>query len=86
MAKLLTRAENIKNARKMKKQYSLFLGFQNLILNAKGKSLRKEQIFETEFGRVRTLMYGFDNTKKNQRSLIFTVADLFLEKPKWMRK
>ncbi len=62
MAKLLTRKQLIKRGKLFRKLMVIFLKFQNI--GSKNKSMREETFIDTEFGKVRTLWYGFENTEK----------------------
>jgi len=62
MAKLPTREQYIKRGRLFRKLMVIFLKFQNI--GSKNKSMRDEIFIDTEFGKVRTLWYGFENTEK----------------------
>jgi len=64
MVKLLTREQNIKRAKQLRK-LQMFVGkLQSLFHNFKSRSPRKEILIDTEFGKVRTLGYGFENREK----------------------
>ena len=62
MAKLLTREQLIKRGKLFHKLMVIVHKVQNL--GTRNKSLRDEILIETEFGKVRTLWYGFKNTEK----------------------
>ena len=62
MAKLPTREQYIKRGKLFRKLMVIFLKFQNI--GSKNKSMRDEIFINTEFGKVRTLWYGFENTEK----------------------
>ncbi len=60
MSKLLTREQNIKKANQIRYLETIV----NKLLKFIRKSLGKEVFIDTEFDRVRTLWYGFENTNK----------------------
>ena len=62
MAKNLTREQYIKRGKLFRKLMAIFLKLQNI--GSKNKSMRDEIFIDTEFGRVRTLWYGFENSEK----------------------
>ncbi len=62
MAKLPTREQLIKRGKLIRKFAVIFHKFQSLGL--KSKSMRDEIFIDTEFGKVRTLWYGFENTER----------------------
>lgn len=62
--KLLTYEQNVKRAKQIRKLDILFFKFQKLFLRPQNKSSRKEIFIDTEFGKVRTLGYGFENNEK----------------------
>lgn len=64
MAKLLTREQNIKKAKRLRKLGMIVSRLQSLFRSPKSKSSRQERFIDTEFGKVRTLGYGFENTEK----------------------
>ena len=64
MEKLLTREQNIKKARQMRKFGKLIDQFQYHLLKSQRKPARKEFFIDTAFGRVRTLGYGFETAEK----------------------
>lgn len=63
MAKLPTREQYIKRGKILRKLMMVFLKLQNLV--PKNKSLREEIFVDTDFGRVGTLWYGFENAEKS---------------------
>lgn len=60
MAKLPTREQYIQRGKLFRNFMRIFLTLQNI--GAKNKSARDKIFIETEFGKVRTLWYGFKNT------------------------
>jgi acetyl esterase len=63
MAKIPTRAQLVKRGKMLLAFQTIISRSQLLFLSAKKRSLRKEIFIDTEFGKVRTLWYGFeDNT------------------------
>lgn len=62
MVNVLTRKRYIRRGKFLRKIMTIFLKFQNIFSD--NKSMRDEIIIDTEYGRVRTLWYGFKNTEK----------------------
>ena len=62
MAKTPTREQYIKRGKLFRKLMVIFLKFRSI--GSKNKSMRDEIFIDTEFGKVRTLWYGFENTEK----------------------
>lgn len=62
MAKLPTREQYIKRGKLFRKLMGVFLKLQSL--GPKAKAVRDEIFVDTEFGKVRTLWYGFENMEK----------------------
>jgi acetyl esterase len=61
MTKLPTREQYIKRGKLFRKFMVVFLKLQNI--GTKNKAMKDEVFIETEFGKVRTLWYGFTNTE-----------------------
>ncbi|MBN1877388.1 MAG: alpha/beta hydrolase [Anaerolineae bacterium] len=61
MTKLLTREQNIKKAKRLRKLQMFTHKLQSLSPTPKSASSRTEVFIDTEFGKVRTLGYGFEN-------------------------
>jgi len=61
MARLLTREQAIRKGKRLRKLAAIGLRSQSLLTGSKSKALRKEILVDTEFGKVRTLWYGFEN-------------------------
>jgi acetyl esterase len=64
MAKKLTREQNIKKAKQIRQFEKMIAKFQHFFLKFKGRPSHREFFFDTEFGRVRALAYGFENIAK----------------------
>jgi acetyl esterase len=64
MPKLLTREQNIKKAKQLRNLQKLSFKLQSLFRNPLRNSPQKEIFVDTEFGRVRTLWYGFEIAEK----------------------
>ena len=65
MAQLLSREQNIKKAKRIRNFERVIVKLQHLSPGwSKRRSLRKEFFFETEYGKVRALAYGFENPEK----------------------
>lgn len=64
MAKVLTREQNLKKAKQLRSLQNLINKLHILFIRSKSKVPRKEIFVDTEFGRVRTLGYGFENVEK----------------------
>ncbi len=62
MAKVLTREECIRRGKRLRRPMTIFLKLQSLRPGM--KSARDEMYIDTEFGKVRTLWYGFENPEK----------------------
>jgi acetyl esterase len=62
MAKLPTREQYIKRGKRLRQVAVIVHKFQNI--GSKKKSVGDEILIDTEFGKVRTLWYGFENTEK----------------------
>ena len=62
MVKKTTREQLIKKGKRYRKLMSIFLVVQSI--GSKNKSMRDEIFIDTEFGKVRTLWYGFKKTEK----------------------
>lgn len=61
MAKLLTREQNIIKAKRLRRLSELTYILHYKIPGAKKRSVANEVLIDTEYGKVRTLWYGFDN-------------------------
>jgi len=64
MSKLLTREQYIKKARRIRHFYDLMYKFKKLFRKPGNKFKSKEIFINTNYGKVRTLWYGFENTEK----------------------
>jgi len=64
MAKLPTRKQLIRQGKFLYKLQRAILKIQLLFMGSKKKSRREEIFIDTEFGKARTLWYGFENRKK----------------------
>lgn len=64
MARSLTREQLIKKGRWLYKFQRIVFKFLLQLTGSKKNSLREEVFVDTEFGRVRTLWYGFENREK----------------------
>jgi acetyl esterase len=64
MPKLPTRAQSIRRGKLLRISQKIILKFRLLFMSSRMKSLRKEIVLDTEFGKVRTLWYGFENSQK----------------------
>ena len=64
MAKLLTREQNIKRAKQLRKLQMLVSKLLSFFRNFRSNPPRQEIFIDTEYGKVRTLGYGFENTEK----------------------
>ncbi len=62
MAKMLTREQYIRRGKRLRKLMTIFLKLQSI--RPQRKSARDEVYIDTEFGKVRTLWYGFENPEK----------------------
>ncbi len=63
MAKIPTREQLLKRGKMLRTFQGIIFKFQRLFFGAKKRSLRKEIYIDTEFGKVRTLWYGFEDGK-----------------------
>jgi len=70
MAKSINLEQAIKKGKRLQRLMSIVMRFQSLFMGPKKKSLRKEIYLDTEFGKVRTLWYGFENPE---------IAPIFLD-------
>lgn len=64
MAKVPTREQLIKQGKFLHNFQAIILKFQSEFMSSKKKSMREEIFVDTEFGKARTLWYGFENRKK----------------------
>lgn len=64
MAKLATRKQLIKQGKLLYNFQRIVLKFQNISIGTKKKSRRKEVFVDSDYGKVRTLWYGFENQEK----------------------
>jgi acetyl esterase len=56
--------QQFKKVKRMRNLVKLVFGLRDFFRTPKSKSLRKEIFIDTEFGKVRALGYGFENTEK----------------------
>jgi acetyl esterase len=64
MAKLPTRAQSIRRGKLLRNSQKIILQFRLLFMSSRKRALRKEIHLDTAFGQVRTLWYGFENSRK----------------------
>jgi acetyl esterase len=61
LAQSITREQAIKRGQWLRKLAAVGFSLRSLFVGHKRRSLRKEIFVDTEFGKVRTLWYGFEN-------------------------